>query len=345
MRTPQQRRDAAQRSIWVFYKVDNMISEIEKNFYRITLRMPYRLKHVNAYLFAHDKELALFDTGLNMPGSYEMLEKDLTGAGFSINDIRHIFLTHVHTDHCSMAGLLQKNTGAKIYLSATAFKEYQHFRQTDPAVQQLKKFYARQGMPSHLIDLVIEEYEDIRGIIAEFNTDNFLLNNESREFGDWNFEVIFTPGHAAGHVCFFFRKEGFLLAGDHILPYIAPILSPDIFDDNFRPLSTYLDSLNIIENLPIATVYPGHGSYFVDLKERLEDIRLHHKKKKAIVLDRLSEQPQTTYTVSDEMTDATLSDFDKFLALNETLTYFKELKAEGAIKEEMINNVLVYTTI
>jgi len=98
-----------------------MISEIQTNFYRITLRMPYRLKHVHAYLLAQDKELALFDTGLNMPGAYETLEKDLASLNFSINNIRHIFLTHVHTDHCSMAGLLQKKTGAKIYLSAAAF--------------------------------------------------------------------------------------------------------------------------------------------------------------------------------------------------------------------------------
>ena len=55
-----------------------MITEISDNFYRITLRMPYRLRHVHAYLLAQDKELALFDTGLNMPGSYETLEKDLS---------------------------------------------------------------------------------------------------------------------------------------------------------------------------------------------------------------------------------------------------------------------------
>ena len=322
-----------------------MISEIQKNFYRITLRMPYRLKHVHVYLLAHDGELAFFDTGLNIPGSYETLEKDLVSAGLSINDIRHIFLTHVHTDHCSMAGLLQKNTGAKIYLSAAAFGEYQHFRQADSAVIQLKKFYSRQGMSSHQIDMVIEEYEDIRGIITEFNADNYLQNSEFREFGDWKFEVIFTPGHAAGHVCYFFRKEGFLLAGDHILPYIAPILSPNIFDDNFRPLATYLDSLSDIEKLPIATIYPGHGNAFIDLKERLEEIRQHHKKRKKMVFDHLNVKPKTTYAVSHEIFGSELSDFDKFLALNETLIYLKELKAEDAIKEGMAGNVLIYTRI
>jgi glyoxylase-like metal-dependent hydrolase (beta-lactamase superfamily II) len=320
-----------------------MISEIQTNFYRITLRMPYRLKHVHAYLLAQDKELALFDTGLNMPGSYETLEKDLASLDFSINDIRHVFLTHVHTDHCSMAGLLQKKTGAKIYLSTAAFEEYQHFRQAYSAVKQLKKFYARQGMSSHQINMVIEEYEDIRGIITEFNADNYLRNKELREFGDWKFEVIFTPGHAAGHICFFFRKESFMLAGDHILPYIAPILSPDIFDDNSRPLATYLDSLSDIEKLPITTIYPGHGNAFIDLKERLEEIRQHHEKRKRMVFDRLSTDPRTTYAVSHEIFGSELSDFDKFLALNETLIYLKELKAEDAIKEGMAGNVLVYT--
>jgi glyoxylase-like metal-dependent hydrolase (beta-lactamase superfamily II) len=322
-----------------------MIREIEKNFYRITLRMPYRLRHVNAYLVSHDKELALFDTGLNTPEAYEMLEKNLSEAGFNINNIKHIYLTHVHTDHCSMAGILQKNAGAYIYLSKAAWVEYQHFRQTDPAVKQLRKFYARQGMPVHLIDLIIEEYEHIRGIIAEFNADYFLSDNEVCEFGDWKFEVISTPGHAAGHICFFFKEKGFLLTGDHILPFIAPILSPDIFDDNFRPLLTYLNSLNVIEKLPVAAIYPGHGTSFVDLRERLADIRRHHEKRKLMVLNHVSTQPKTTYDISHEMISSKLSDFDKFLALNETLIYLKELKAENAIKENLADNILLYTRI
>jgi len=319
-----------------------MISEIQTDFYRITLRMPYRLRHVHAYLLVQDKELALFDTGLNIPGAYEMLEKDLASAGFSVNDIRYIFLTHVHTDHCSVAGLLQKNTSAKVYLSAAAFAEYEHFRQVDPAVQ-LKKFYARQGMPSDKIDMVIEEYEDMRGIITEFHADDFLQNNEIHEFGKWKFEVIFTPGHAVGHVCFFFRKESFLLAGDHILPYIAPILSPDIFDDDLRPLATYFDSLNDIEKLPIATIYPGHGNAFIDFKERLEEIRHHHQKRIKIIFNYLNTEPKTAYAISHETFGSTLSDFDKFLALNETIIYLKELEAEGSIKQDIADNVLVYT--
>ena len=321
-----------------------MITEISANFYRITLRMPYRLRHVHAYLLAQDKKLALFDTGLNIPGAYETLEKDVTGAGFSINDIRHIFLTHVHTDHCSMAGILQKKTDAKIYVSAAALIEYKHFRQADSAVSLARQFYSRHGMSAHEIEMVIEEYEDMRGIIAEFDTKDFLLNNEVREFGDWKFEVIFTPGHATGHVCFLFRKEGILLAGDHILPYIAPSLSPNIFDDNFRPLQTYLDSLNVIEKLPIATIYPGHGNSFGGVSERLSEIRDHHAQRKQLIFGFVNGIPKTTYALANEIFGSNMPDFEKFLALNETFVYLQELKFEGRIKEKMDGKVLFYTT-
>lgn len=304
--------------------------------------MPYRLRHVNAYLFAYDKELVIFDTGLNMDGSYEILKKDLSDAGLSINNIRHVFLTHAHTDHCSMAGHLQKETGAKIYLSQAAAEEYGHFRQPESAIKQLRKYYLQQGMSDHQIDLVIEEYKYIRDIIAEFNTDYYLQDNEIFEFGDWKFEVISTPGHAAGHVCFLFREKSFLLAGDHILPFIAPILSPDIFNDNFRPLTAYLDSLNAIGNLPISSVYPGHGNPFVDLSERLAEIRKHHQKRKNNVLNRVDSKPKTTHDISHEMIISTTSDFDKFLILNETLIYLKELKTEGAISENIADDVFVY---
>jgi glyoxylase-like metal-dependent hydrolase (beta-lactamase superfamily II) len=320
-----------------------MITEIQANFYRVTLRMPYRLRHVHAYLLAQDKQLALFDTGLNMPGSYETLEKDLASIGFSINDIRHIFLTHVHTDHCSMAGLLQKKTNAKIYLSAAAYEEYKHFRQADLAVSQARQFYSRHGMSSHEIDAVIEEYEDMRGIITEFNTDDYLQNNEIHEFGNWKFEIIFTPGHATGHVCFFFRKEGILLAGDHILPYIAPSLSPNIFDDNFRPLQTYSDSLQVIEQLPLTTIHPGHGNSFNGVGERLSEIRAHHEQRKQLIFGFVNEIPKTTYALANEIFGNNMPDFEKFMALNETHIYLKELKSEGAIKEKMNGKVLVYT--
>lgn len=319
-----------------------MITEIQQDFYRITLRMPYRLRHVNAYLLAHGKELALFDTGLNSPGAFETLEEDLKSIGFCVGSIKHIYLTHIHSDHCSMAGVLQKKSGAQIHLSAAAFDEYEHYRKADPAVNQLRKFYTRHGMPAHHVNLVIDEFESIRALISDFHQPVFLENGETAGFGDWKFNVLFTPGHSFGHVCFFFPKQGWLISGDHVLPYIAPILSPNIFDDNFRALKTYLDSFNLLEQLPVSTVLPGHGSYFNDLGERLTDIRNHHGKRKASVFGDVSERPQSAYDILNTMIAPAVSDFDKFLALNEVIIYLQELKAEGAVTEDLKDGVWAY---
>jgi glyoxylase-like metal-dependent hydrolase (beta-lactamase superfamily II) len=325
-----------------------MITEIQDNFYRITLPMPYRLRHVHAYALVQGSDIALFDTGMNMPGSYEKIEEDLKSIGLSTKSIRDVFITHSHTDHCSMAGLLQKRTPAKIHISTDADIVYQHFYQAEALTKAARIFYAKHGMSPREVDAMVEEIDDIRGIIAPFTADDHLEQNEIREFGDWKFEVIFTPGHAAGHVCFFFREEGFLLAGDHVLPYISPSLSPNIFDEIFQPLKNYLDSLKIVENLPVTTIYPGHGNSFTNISERAAEIRTHHELRKQVVLQSLNGQPKTTYAISAEISGvaaARWDDWEKFMALNETYVYLQELKREDVIKEMMEGNVLVYKAI
>ncbi len=322
-----------------------MITEIQTNFYRITLPMPYRLRHVHAYALVNGAEVALFDTGMNMPGSYDLLDTDLKSIGLSTKSIRDIFITHSHTDHCSMAGLLQKRTPAKIHLSAVADNVYSHFHSGDILIDAAKLFYAKHGMSPQEVDAMVEEIDDIRSIFTPFKADDYLEQNEIREFGYWKFEVIFTPGHAAGHVCFFFRDEGLLLAGDHVLPYISPSLSPNIFDEVFQPLKSYLDSLQIVENLPVTTVYPGHGNSFTNLSERAGEIRTSHELRKQAVLQSLNEQPKTTYTVSADISKAASARWDnweKLMALNETYVYLQELKREGAISEIMEGDILMY---
>jgi glyoxylase-like metal-dependent hydrolase (beta-lactamase superfamily II) len=138
-----------------------------------------------------------------------------------------------------------------------------------------------------------------------------------------------------------------LLAGDHVLPYIAPSLSPNIFDDIFQPLKSYLDSLTIVESLPVTTIYPGHGTSFTNIAERASEIRTHHELRKQMILQSLNAQPKTTYAISNQITGSVSSrrdDWEKFMALNETYVYLQELKHEGAIKEEMNGGVLVYST-
>lgn len=320
-----------------------MIDRISDNFYRITLPLPFRLRHVHVYVLVSGNKIALFDTGFNVGDSYKILEKDLESIGLNIKSIRDIYITHAHTDHCSMAGLLKSKSGANIHLSAAADTFQQYFSKPDVLNRQTNQFYSRHGMSAKQIELIFAIYDSIRQITSKFKADDYLQPNEIRQFGDWEFEVIFTPGHARGHICFFFRKEKFLISGDHVLPHITPNLSPDIVDPTFRPLKSFLESLAAVENLPIERVYPGHGISFTGLPARLNELRSHHKERTELIIQSLSAQPKTTLRVSQDIFGTDLPDFDKFLAANETYVHLLELKHQGIIKEEETGNVLVYT--
>ena len=325
-----------------------MIIEISENFYRITLPMPFRLRHVHAYALIDGTNVALFDTGMQMPGAFERLEADFQSIGHSIESISDIYLTHVHTDHCGMSGTIQEKSKARVHLSEAAHKLHLHFQQGEHLIAQARLFYTKHGMPVYDVEAIVEEIEDMRSRISRFAVNTFLQANEIRRFGNRSFEIIFTPGHAAGHVCFFFREEGLLVAGDHVLPYIAPSLSPNIYDEIFEPLKSYLESLDVIEKLPITTIHPGHGNSFSGIEERTREIRAHHALKRQVLLGILNAHPKTTYTICSEMIGAAAAnwdDWEKFMALNEIYVYLQELKRDGTIKETLTDSVLFYTAV
>ncbi|MBP7341102.1 MAG: MBL fold metallo-hydrolase [Smithellaceae bacterium] len=323
-----------------------MITEIAENLYRVTLPMPFRLRHVHAYALDCGRSITLFDTGMHMPGAYEKLEADLESIGFSAARISDIYLTHTHTDHCGLTERLQEKSGARLHLTEIARQMHAHFEEGDYLIAEARAFYTRHGMTARDVEAVIEEIEDMKSRLPRLEVSTFLKDNEIRRAGNRTFEVIFTPGHAAGHACFFFRDEGLLLAGDHILPYIPPSLSPNIYDEIFLPLSSYLASLTVIENLPITVVHPGHGNSFGGVRERIDEIRAHHALKKEVLLNLVDRTPKTTFGICAQLIGAaaaTWDDWEKFMALNETFVYLQQLRRDGQIRETLTNGVLYYT--
>ncbi len=325
-----------------------MITEISQNFYRITLPMPFRLRHVHAYALVDSSEVILFDTGMTLPGSFEKLEADLQSIGHCVASIREIYLTHAHTDHCGMAGTIQEKSGARIFLSEAAHTVHGIFLKGDYLIRQARLFYAKHGMSARDVEAVVEEIDDMRTRMQPFEVSAYLRENTVVSAGGRKFEVIFTPGHAAGHVCFYFRDEKMLLAGDHILPYIAPSLSPNIYDETFHPLSSYLKSLEVIEKLPVETVHPGHGTSFSSIDERIGEIRTHHALRKEALLKSIGAEPRTTFDICAAVTGpaaANWDDWEKFMALNDAYVYLQELKRDGAICETLEGGVLRYFAI
>jgi glyoxylase-like metal-dependent hydrolase (beta-lactamase superfamily II) len=321
------------------------MEEIAENFYKITLPMPFRLQHVHVFALVHGDKVALFDTGVNTQEAFSKLDGSLKSIGMSIRDIDRLYITHFHTDHCGIAGRIKDISGASIYMSEIDALRIHKDQDTGVDVNYLKTFYREQGLNDNFINALVELLHYFKRSTIPFRIDVRLADYERQTVGDKDFEVIPVPGHTSGQVCFFFRKEGILLSADHILPHITPNLSPDPYNPNFRPLKSFLDSLQTVEFLPVTKVYPAHGEPLDNLKARVEEIREHHEERKSLVFDSVKGGSKTSYQVSLDIFGTNLPEFDQFLAVNEAYAHLIELEEEGLIRRDKKDEIILYSAV
>jgi glyoxylase-like metal-dependent hydrolase (beta-lactamase superfamily II) len=86
--------------------------------------------------------------------------------------------------------------------------------------------------------------------------ENFIAEGDKIKFGNSFLEVLYTPGHIDGHVCFANDASKFVIVGDVL--FAGSIGRTDLPSGDFDVLER-----SIIEKLYTLgadfTVYPGHG--------------------------------------------------------------------------------------
>lgn len=88
-----------------------------------------------------------------------------------------------------------------------------------------------------------------------------MIGDGDRIDGTPPLQVIHTPGHTAGDVCFFDEQTGSLFTGDTVLPYrykLGPMLTkPDEVQGG--RMKDKLASMRRLLGLPVRHLFPGHG--------------------------------------------------------------------------------------
>ncbi len=83
-----------------------------------------------------------------------------------------------------------------------------------------------------------------------------LIEGRKISFGNTEFEILFTPGHSPGSVCFLNREEKFVVSGDVL--FYDSIGRHDLPGGNLETLmNSIFSQLMILEDE--VTVYSGHG--------------------------------------------------------------------------------------
>lgn len=124
--------------------------------------------------------------------------------------------------------------------------------------------------------------------------DELLEDGASYELKDgegkgFRLDVLHTPGHARGHLCFYDRGFGFLLSMDNVLGTGSVLIDPP--EGN---MTDYLESLRRMRDLPgLRFLCGSHGQAVSDARRKIEEYIHHRLDREAEVLEAMEAGAET----------------------------------------------------
>lgn len=178
---------------------------------------------VYMYLLEGDEKAMLIDTG------YGCIPLDEIVEGLTDKPVE-VYLTHGHVDH----------------IGGTGFFSPVYMKEADKGVYRM---HSGRGLRNFFIPEDMGQSKDPR-------EETLALTMESIELGNREVTVVPTPGHSAGSVCFYDKKNRWLFTGDTCCK--ADVLLNIPFAE---PLEVYRDSVDRMIKLDLDLTWPGHHSY------------------------------------------------------------------------------------
>jgi len=182
----------------------------------------------NTYLLWNEKGNALIID----PGCYFTQEQETLFNFIKDKGLKPIQLinTHCHLDHVF---------GNKWVADTYNLELFIH-----PIEEKLLKVAPASGL---LYGLPFDNY---KGPVHFINQGDFIKLDEDQ------LQILFTPGHSPGHICFYCKAQNFLIGGDVL--FLESIGRTDLPGGNHqRLLQSIKEQLFVLPDQTI--VYPGHG--------------------------------------------------------------------------------------
>ncbi len=89
---------------------------------RITMPMPLPLKHVHAYLVENGAGWVLIDAGFPSQEALAIMREAIEAKAGSLRNLDAVIVSHFHPDHSGLAGWLQRESDAAVYVHARGSK-------------------------------------------------------------------------------------------------------------------------------------------------------------------------------------------------------------------------------
>ena len=238
----------------------------------------------------------LVDTGVSTPAVRSELEARLAEYDISFADIDQLLITHWHHDHAGLAGAIQAESDATVYVHEDDAPLVMHDPEAIAALETRQyRALSEWGMPPGPRDELIAFLERHSGLRGQPSAVTEVTDGDVIHAGPYEMTVVHLPGHAAGLVAFVFEREGRREAflGDSVLPKYTPnVGGADIRVE--QPLGAYVSSLRRVIDLDLDRGWPGHRGPLIAPSERAADIITHHEERTARVVRTLDDSVAMT---------------------------------------------------
>ena len=301
--------------------------------WRLRLPLPWPgVPHGNAYAIAAGDGIVLVDTGLHEPGSLRQLELALDQAGLRIEHVRLVVCTHAHSDHYGQAGPITERSGAELWMHPNHAHMTKAAEDPERTFQRRFEIARQSGVPTE----ALEAYREARvgtsfGIAEIVMPDRELLPGVEVETDLGTWQVHETPGHAPSHVVLHQPERGLLLSGDHLLGRVSLYYD---FGYTSDPAGEFLNSLDVVDALPVQLILSGHGRPVRGARELSEANRRAVRERMQRIRDSLAGGPRTAFDIVPEMLDVELPGPMMIgWGLTEALCYLNHLELHAEVEK------------
>ena len=297
---------------------------------------PYSVGRVNGWLLLSN-EPTLIDVGTNTEQAWADLLAGLKQHGLTPADLRHIVITHAHTDHYGNGGrLAEAAPHATVYAPDIAHARPM-LADLDAEWQRQAEFLYRalcvSGLPERMAQEGAAHFEKLRDEGSAVPVHTWLYGGEQLTFGDeLTWEVVRLPGHSMTQVGLWEREQNWFVSADHLLQRISSnaLLEPPAPGETRRPraLPMYVERLEWMSALPPQQIFPGHGDPFFGQHDLIAKRLAGIDNRARQIYNALVEQPRTVYELV-ALLFPTLPESQLFLAVSEVVGHLDVLEARS----------------
>jgi glyoxylase-like metal-dependent hydrolase (beta-lactamase superfamily II) len=196
--------------------------------------------------------VALFDTGPD--STFDNISSAMRAAGFTPNDVRHVFLSHIHLDHAGAAWRFAE-AGTNIHVHPRGAR---HLIDPSRLMESATRIFG-------------DEMQRLWGEMRPISQDQVQVTDDDRgvRAGQFGVRSLATPGHASHHNIYHWDDNLFggdvagvrLDGGPPVPPFVPPELQ----------VESWLDSIARMRALDAARLYlPHFGSVEGDLSAHFD---------------------------------------------------------------------------